>query len=547
MVNAATRVPRPPPIEVKVKRTDGSPVLTPLCHSAPLSASQSTASDLSPLSPTSSSATTTRLSSTNSSVTSSPLAFEQLDLHASVTSAKRAAPALPDVLEHPLELDSASASLRNSLECFSQAQASCTNSPLCLESAWDNLSQGLFPMPPAVAQRADVPDDMWDGFNSEAEAYREPSPKRRRSGVSALDSISNRVITRLPSLTRRKSRKSYFNSRSEGNSGLSSPVGPRSRSTSRARSLSIFRRPDATDMDTDDVQGARVSERITTINEDEVNDVDMQSLTPFRPMEVGQNPGELEAIERVQTPLLSMMVDVDMPSQSISPLLEHAEVMDPVFGDSGYDSTGSVQATPQLSAKTSMSILHTSSRHSESCGVPMTPDVSILSSLETEWSDRLGHANFSIRPQPYLPAVCTGETCTEFLADWKTARIEYSKHLARTSKLFGNASKTYRLTEEKWAAIESVWKQYHGQMRSRAAMEGDFLCSSPEEPAPVVRIPSLDDKFPQLSDYEIVGAMERIDPPHRTASQVTRVPSKKNGFMKLIGLDKRTRSASGPR
>ncbi|KAG6081093.1 hypothetical protein E4U15_003057 [Claviceps sp. LM218 group G6] len=75
-----------------------------------------------------------------------------------------------------------------------------------------------------------------------------------------------------------------------------------------------------------------------------------------------------------------------------------------------------------------------------------------------EWSDRLGHANFTISPQPYDLDCFETEAITKFRSDWDRARSNYTKHLVRTGENYGHTSKTYVLTEAKWAEIEGRWR-----------------------------------------------------------------------------------------
>lgn len=81
-----------------------------------------------------------------------------------------------------------------------------------------------------------------------------------------------------------------------------------------------------------------------------------------------------------------------------------------------------------------------------------------------EWSDRLGHANFTITPLPYELDTLSAETVGKFRRDWDTARINYTKHLVRTGEHYGQTSKIYALTEAKWAETERRWKTVYGDI-----------------------------------------------------------------------------------
>lgn len=77
---------------------------------------------------------------------------------------------------------------------------------------------------------------------------------------------------------------------------------------------------------------------------------------------------------------------------------------------------------------------------------------------QDEWSDRLGHANFTISPRPYELEAINPETIAKFRNDWDLARINYTKHLVRTGENYGQTSKIYALTEAKWAEVERRWQ-----------------------------------------------------------------------------------------
>jgi hypothetical protein len=90
-----------------------------------------------------------------------------------------------------------------------------------------------------------------------------------------------------------------------------------------------------------------------------------------------------------------------------------------------------------------------------------------------EWSDRLGHANFTITPLPYELDTINSETVTKFCQDWDAARVNYTKHLVRTGENYGQTSKIYALTEAKWAETERRWKTiYTGLARQTGTMQG---------------------------------------------------------------------------
>jgi hypothetical protein len=171
-----------------------------------------------------------------------------------------------------------------------------------------------------------------------------------------------------------------------------------------------------------------------------------------------------------------------------------------------------VDTSPTLSTKPSIASLgrqraNTLRKISVDTPFPFTPV-----EKPNTWADRLGHANFNILPEPYMPLICDGETLRQFHMDWNLARCNYTKHLVRTGEHYGATSTIYHLTEQKWNVIETEWKRNHEALiatldvSTATSLE---LIHSHLPPTDVVRIPRLhdNDKFPELGDTEIVGPM----------------------------------------
>ena len=147
---------------------------------------------------------------------------------------------------------------------------------------------------------------------------------------------------------------------------------------------------------------------------------------------------------------------------------------------------------------------------------------------------KLGHANFHIFPEPYMPERGNEESCDQLLADWETARHEYMRQAYAISQNYGPTSNTYKLTSAKWALIDRQWQDNIERSRAEAEAHGekprqDIL----PETAPVAKIPSLPfdpehpDKFPSLNEGGIVGPMLQY-------AKVQRPSSKKRNFLKLL-------------
>jgi hypothetical protein len=151
------------------------------------------------------------------------------------------------------------------------------------------------------------------------------------------------------------------------------------------------------------------------------------------------------------------------------------------------------------------------------------------------WAGLLGHANFTILPEPYVPEVCNAASIEEHLAEWVQARCNYAKHQMRTAEHYGVTSKHYLLTEQKWAEIDTLWKKNHDLAKSHAAAIGQELApSSPTEPEPISTLPALNDprsegKFPKLGDEDIVGPMKQF-----SAKLLPKAPSRKRAFFKFL-------------
>jgi hypothetical protein len=151
------------------------------------------------------------------------------------------------------------------------------------------------------------------------------------------------------------------------------------------------------------------------------------------------------------------------------------------------------------------------------------PTLQMLDDRDDPWAQRLGHANFRIHPEPYIPAMIDLDSYRQLRLNWDLARCNYAKHLARTGEHYGTTSKVYLLTQEKWNAIDNSWKKQNDRMTAVLSpvlariSDGDTTISGSlesstvfEKPSKRVIVPQLDDpsgKFPELGDEDIVGPM----------------------------------------
>ena len=189
-------------------------------------------------------------------------------------------------------------------------------------------------------------------------------------------------------------------------------------------------------------------------------------------------------------------------------------------------------ASPPLSAKPSISSFS---------GLMASPSTEMPPIPEPDaWSDRLGHANFTIEPQPY--GMEASETDADedvaallarFHSDWDAARTNYTKHLARTGEHYGVNSKTYVLTEAKWAEVERTWRRFHEEAVAgccplcydEGANNATAANTSPGMSVTSMPMPNVnaEGKFPERGDQDIVGPMVR------QASITTDVSFDRNG------------------
>lgn len=193
-------------------------------------------------------------------------------------------------------------------------------------------------------------------------------------------------------------------------------------------------------------------------------------------------------------------------------------------------------------------------------GMELTLPLSAFLQDHDEWSDRLGHANFTITPQPYELETVDSSSIAKFREDWETARANYTKHLVRTGENYGQTSKIYALTEEKWAETQARWRSIHddamrqvmptdggrlsytlgprsrsrGRGRGRSGSANAAFTRRPTDdgfaelhwhhiedtlPSAVPRMLDAEGKFPERGDEDIVGPMHRAEAMERSYSE----------------------------
>ena len=359
------------------------------------------------------------------------------------------------------------------------------------------------------------------------------SAKRRR-GDFTINTLGSRFGTRLPSFSRKWRHRQAGKTISIADS-LEQPRTSRANSTrAPSRAGSIVEVTELQDSQLPPTPARSVSgynpedspalpidiQKANTPTE-EFDAEGQTATTPLLPPIMTEFPPHLKEVP-YQSPLQSPTVADPESAYSV-----HTPIMGPqVVG----------LPSPPLSAKPSMASFH----RQRGLSMPPAEHSPMKADPSDQWANKLGHANFTINPEPYLPENFDVAACKRLRTDWDLARCNFMKHLMRTGENWGATSKTYKLTEEKWAEIDACWKRNSDLCISRTADNGyesalAMSQGSVAEPAPLMKLPSLngpksEGKFPKLGDEDIVGPLER-------AAQVTQPKTpKKSGFFKLFSI-----------
>ncbi|MCJ1344238.1 hypothetical protein MMC31_002441 [Peltigera leucophlebia] len=493
----------------------------PTGHGLYLSTSSTPSEEVSsaPTTPTISVRVHSRFPSSSSSLASSPTMRESIDGFGSQKTP------LSDVKEEPLERE----------EGFQMAES------LSIISKGHDFMTALdtsFRYGENYESSSPNDYDLADESQLDCESTWNLALKRNRASDSSINNLTSRFGTRLPSLSRK------WRHKRAGNPTAIDDFSPEPK-LSRANST---RAPSLAGscieaMEPQDHQLPPTPARSTF--DDEAGDSSFSGID----IKKANAPRKSEDHEvKASTPLLPpIMVQLplhikDVPFQS--PLQSPTIAQSPTTADYesalSFNSSGNTMQhpglpSPPLSTRPSIS----SFQRGLSQLLPTSEIPSMLSNDPCdEWSNRLGHANFTIHPEPYLPESFDVTACKRLRSDWDLARCNYLKHLARIGEHYGATSKIFRLTEEKWAGIDTLWRRNTELSISRTVENGyeaelSRSQSSIAEPTPIMKLPALngprsEGKFPELGDEAIVGPMEQV------ASQLQRRPSRKVGFFKFI-------------
>jgi hypothetical protein len=394
-----------------------------------------------------------------------------------------------------------------------------------------------------LSTRQEFDYDLADGFFSDGEfSSTSPRYKKRRAIDSPLTGLATRFGTRFPSFSRKwrlKKATSAASLRSDTLRDFDASQAASSRSSSMSNSTSQV---------LDRAFEPQLPPTPTRSLYDSRDDLTMAGHLDID--KANRRGGERED-GFATTPLLPpLMMDASANTRRVpmlSPLQSPsvAEVSDPFAGsvtpiDALITHMPMGMPSPPLSTKPSISSFHRVHRLGHLVPSSEIPPI-LIADLNDEWADKLGHANFTIHPEPYMPQIYDLEACRRLRVDWDLARCNYTKHLVRTGEHYGVTSKTYKLTEQKWASVDATWRRNNELTITKTVESGSDAFATLKHTTLgdvnnkniMTKIPSLNDprsggKFPQLGDEDIVGPMVQV------ASQLQRSPSKKAKLFKFF-------------
>ncbi|KAI9883159.1 MAG: Ubiquitin-conjugating enzyme E2 4 [Watsoniomyces obsoletus] len=442
---------------------------------------------------------------------------------------------LPDVKEEPVEREDADYDM---MDDRSRRDEASTEHPRP-HSPWATSAA-----PPPTPTRSPFDYDLAAGFVCESVSSDESRLRRRRQqrvGESPLASLALRLGDRLPSFSRRWRGRRLSRLSFNATDVVTGPAAhlASSRASSRTSSITGGLHRYATR----ETQTATPSPRtpLEPSNVDQPAEVVGSDPVDAEPELLDDRLQEVCDERQATTPLLPPLLIPDAPTSNAPESYIQSPLQSPTVANSPDTFSATGNCTPSLrSGRPSMS-----SMRGPTPG-PQLPTHDIppmrLADPDDEWSTRLGHANFDIHPEPYQPEVCDAEACRQLRANWEQARYNYIKHLVRTGEHYGVTSKTYRLTEEKWAEIDADWRRKHEETVSQAADNGaltaSFVRRASPEPSAMTVLPSLngphsDGKFPQLGNDDIVGPMVQVQM-HAARRKSTTKPSRRGIFCRFL-------------
>lgn len=387
----------------------------------------------------------------------------------------------------------------------------------------------------SAIERLSLDYSLADGFNSDGEAtLPDVSPKREPNG-SPVSHLASRIGNRLPSFSRRLREKAPPSPNS-GRQGVRST--PSSRVPSRTSSfrISSLNKSLVSQIEARDITAPSTPPRTPTRRSAEENTIEDAT----EPVQIHSIPIE-EPIDRkalASTPLLPKpLVERRVSDDDVlqSPLQSPTVADSPVFFPmrTSPSSAPMMQGMPTPPHSTQSSI--TSLPLSRTSTIVPAAEIPALdmAAPQDEWTSKLGHANFRVLPEPYVPQTGDLAAVKQHLKDWESARKQFMSQAARTSEHYGPTSQIYKFTEQKWAVIDAKWKKSHDFVLQKAEANGESpIYQTLAEPGPATKLPTLVDtsntgKFPKLEDADIVGPMVQY-------AKISPRSTKRSAFLKFF-------------
>ncbi|CAI6338377.1 unnamed protein product [Periconia digitata] len=381
-------------------------------------------------------------------------------------------------------------------------------------------------------------DMLDDQLVAEAYAFDDygVAPKRRRSGESSMHGVSTRLERSFPSLSR-KMREQRKRASTMGKSSRSNTPSRHAstRTSSITSSIHQTHSHDFTD-------SFPPSLPVTARSSREKLNASIVSL-PIDIAKANDNAvqldvDEIESERYASTPLLPPMLTTnhldDTPTRSPlqSPTVANTDPTHSLVTTPVDSPPVRAYPTPPLSTKASIASFKTS-RPSPLVPCTEIPPI-ILADSGDKWAQKLGHDNFTILPEPYMPEVCDATSRDTLFADWQQARANFTKHQVRIAEHYGPTSTTYKLCQEKWEETDAEWIKNLELLKLLVPSEPSVpvVPTAPDDDAklwPTLNEPQSEGKFPQLGDEDIVGPMERIQP-----RMIQPITPRKRAFFKFL-------------
>lgn len=441
---------------------------------------------------------------------------------------------LHDLVEEPAEREESYYFDEDYRDSLDEPLCIC-DTPFCEHRRSNSVAQQI-PALPATPEWSPGDDYFDDGYLSG-----ESSTKRRKSQDVSMDSFASRLSRR-------------FSKRFGGHKSVSSVSTTilRSAPASRTSSLRLPNHRSITAPNALEIHGVSTppfSPTFASHKERSVSPARSRATSHSTPRPMGITiPGsDEECVDRQElatTPLLPPKLTdyFNETAEVMRSPLQSPTVASPSLAASMVNSPAGTPIlpgalTPPLSTRPSISSIAWSRSSHILQPSSDIPSMSIAVDETDEWAMKLGHANFHIMPEPYMPEFCDRYTCKQLLDDWESARVEFMRHAAHTSEHYGVTSQTYKLTEQKWAEIDAIWRANHETANSEANVSNTNTFFQPlAETQALSKMPSLEDpkqpsKFPKVDEADIVGPMVQYAKIQQRRAPAT---NKKPSFLRIF-------------